>query len=237
MHEKLSDFKKEQQAEAKRYILPEKNIIALDENSVIRQRNKRYRRGLHEAGIELPVEIQGSGISDPETREFKVCYPKGDVFASWAITVHELGHLRQAERHGYEKQEDIPENVDTEIDAWEIGLKRIKKFAPEVLGDLEKQFQEAKASGLLGSFTDFMRFFNYFKKMCISLRDAHEKVPENIEPLSEELGRLTAEEIKKDDEFLEFFTHQEKWKTGKIINQEEVERCIKIVAEKIAEEI
>lgn len=237
MYEKSFDLRNERQSEVKRYSLPDKNVISFDENSEIRQRNEQCRQGLHEAGIELPVEIQGCGASNFETREFTVGYPKGDIFASWAVTIHELGHLRQAERHGYKKLEDIPENMDTETDAWETGWKITEKFAPKILENLEKQFQKVKTSGLLNSHLDFMHFFDYFKKMNILLHKACERIPKNIDPFSEESGRLLAEEIKKDDELLDFFIHQEQWKVGEIIDQEEVERYIKMVAERIAEEV
>lgn len=237
MPERFKEIKQEQLEGNKKYILPDKNIIALDENSEIRKKNEKFRSGLQTTGIDIPMEIQGSGLTNPETREFSVAYPKGDVFASWAVTIHELGHLRQAERLGYKKSDDIPNNIDTETDASEKGWESIKQYSPEILENLNNQFQKAKTEEKLKTFTDFVSFYNYIMEKGKLLADAQKKLPDNIDPLSEESGKFLAEEIYKSPELLDFFKHQERWKTGVIINQEEVEKYIRQTSGKIAEEV
>src|SRR6056297_952984 len=90
-----------------KYKLPEENLVALDENSELRKNKEGAFEELRKRGLEWPVEIQGSGLYDPESGEFSVYYPLGGKFASWAVTIHELGHLRQAERYGKSKVEEL----------------------------------------------------------------------------------------------------------------------------------
>ena len=151
----MKEIKLEKKEATGNYILHDKNIIPLDDGSDIRKRNKDYYEGLKDEGVEWPVEIQGGGISDWEKKEFKVAYPVGDVFLSFTITIHELGHLRQGEIDEQfavkqlgapkEKREDERANsLESEKFAWDNGLKRAKKYCPEVIRELERKFKQYK---------------------------------------------------------------------------------------------
>jgi len=229
-------FEKDVRPERK-YRLPDENIIVLDKDSKIRQRNLLCRQGLSEGGIDWPVEIQGGGLTDPKAKEFTVAYPQGDFFASWAVTIHELGHLRQPERHGKNTLDEIPEEIDTENDAWELGRKRFREFAPEVLEDLERKFREEKEKGKLGLFLNFSNFLDYFKEQMTATAQITGNLPEDIDPFSKEAGLIMAKKIKLSQELWDFYTNQAKWKVGENIDKKEVENAIKKIAKKVAEEI
>ncbi len=53
--------------------------------------------GERKKSLGWPVEIQGTGKLKEGTKDFEVYYPLGDIFLSFGVIIHELGHLRQEE--------------------------------------------------------------------------------------------------------------------------------------------
>lgn len=240
------EIKIEQQEIEKKYELPEGNIVALDENSEIRQKNKDYFAGLKEEGIDWPVEIQGSGHSDFKTKEFKVWYPEGDIFFSFAIIFHENGHLRQGEiddRFAYErlgapnpKPDDDGKNYPTEKDAWIRGFERAQKYCPKELNEIEKKFQEYKNKGKFEEYDNFEEYFGYAVRVGLRITEISDKVEPSDENDETKKGRLIGEMIKKDRLTNKFFTNQEAWRAGEKIDCAFAENLIKKMAAGIAEE-
>lgn len=230
-----------------KYKLPDGNIIALDENSEIRIKNKDYYKGLKEEGINWPVEIQGTGQSDFEKKEFKVWYPAGDVFMSFAITIHELGHLRQGEiddrftvkELGSPNPKELGETElhnEIEVDAWQRGLERAKKYCGGEWDKMDNKFQEYKKQGKYSNFNNYEEFFKYISEAALTITKFNDEFEDNEELSEIEKGRILGKMIKKDSLVNEFFTKQEKWRTGEKINKDFAEGFIKKAAVGIAEE-
>ncbi len=243
----MEELKIEKKEEIKKYELPKGNIIALDENSEIRIRNEDYYNGLKEEGVEWLVEIQGSGHSDYEKKELKVWYSTGDVFVSFAINLHELGHLRQgeADERFMVKELGSPNPMklretelhnEIEVDAWQRGLERMKKYCPREWNEIENKFQEYKKQGKYSRFNNYEEFFKYISEVALIITRFNDEFEDN-EGLSKiEKGRILGKMIKKDPLTNEFFTEQEKWRTGEKINKDFAEGFIGKAAEGIAEE-
>jgi hypothetical protein len=231
----------------KRYKLPKNNIISLNKNSEIRKKHKDYFAGLKDEGIEWPVEIQGTGLSDFKKKEFKIWYPEGDVFLSFAITFHELGHLRQGEIDkdfatdglGASEQKLKDEEVNhnkSENDAWQRGFDRVKKYCPEEFQKIEEKFQGHKNKGKFKEYKNFEEFFNYIVRMGLKITEFNGKVELPEEEDKRKKGRLIGKMIKEDKLTNDFFTKQEGWRTGEKIDKDFAESFIKKAAEKIAKE-
>lgn len=243
----MERIKIEQQEIEKKYELPEGNIIACNEDSEIRKKHKNYFVGLKDEGIEWPVEIQGTGFSDFKKKEFKVWYPEGDIFLSFAITIHELGHLRQGEIDkdfateglGSSEQKLKDEEVNhskSEKDAWQRGLDRAKKYCPEECQKIEEKFQEYKNKGKFKEYENFEEFFNYIIEMGLKITEFNDKVELPNEEDKRKKGRLIGKMIKENKLTNNFFIKQEKWRAGEKIDKDFAESFINKAAEKIAEE-
>jgi hypothetical protein len=230
-----------------KYTLPQENIICLDENSEIRQREKELFLGLKDEGIDWPVEIQGSGRSDFDNKTFKVFYPKGDLFTSLAVTIHELGHLRQGEADQRfllkalgapitETSRELEVTRDTEHDAWQRGLMRTKKYCAEFFSQIEKKFKKYKKQGCLTEFENFESFINQVMKACLKVNELNELVEQETQEEGREKGRKLGRRLKSDELTNHFFTKPENWRVGEIVDQEEIEKFIRKMAENIAEE-
>ncbi len=241
----MEKIRSEQPEKIKKYTLLEANIIPLDENSAARERWKEFFKSLKEEGVDWPVEIQGCAHSDFEKKEFKVYYPVGDIFMSFAVIMHELGHLRQGEAVkrfaiktlGAPKSDPVVEenndNSETEKDAWERGFNRSKKYCPEVIFELESKFKQYKQDGKFAEFSNFSNFFDYIVRVFLKITDIHTKLGVNVENLVKECAGLIKEDLVTKD----FFVKQDIWRTGEIIDRKEAEEFIKKAAAAIAEEI
>jgi hypothetical protein len=218
-----------------KYKLPEENLVALDENSELRKNKEEVFEELRKRGLEWPVEIQGSGLYDPESGEFSVYYPLGDKFASWAVTIHELGHLRQAERYGKSKVEELEQPYsELERNAWEAGWEKAGEYQPEILEGLQNDFQKAKQEGKLERFSSFYDYFNYIRDLSIRVSKIASELPNDME--EGEYGRKMAKMIKQDPELEEFFSDHNKWRVDEAVDKKKIESFIKEIAEKIGRE-
>ena len=243
----MEKIKIEQQEKNKKYKLPIGNMIACGKESEIRKKKKDYFAGLKDEGIEWPVEIQGTGYSDFKKKEFKVWYPEGDIFLSFAITIHELGHLRQGEIDkdfateglGSSEQKLKDEEVNhnkSENDAWLRGYERTKKYCLEELTRMEEKFHEYKNNGKFSEYGSFEDFFNYIVKIGLKITEFNDKVELPDEEDETQKGKLIGQMIKEDKIINKFFTNQDVWRVGEKIEKNFAEGFIKKAAEKIAEE-
>lgn len=77
--------------EKTKFALPKENILPQDRLLVPELISERI------ASLGWPLEFQGTGKTDYANRKFKIYYPLGDVFLSYAAVIHEIGHWRQSE--------------------------------------------------------------------------------------------------------------------------------------------
>lgn len=138
-----------------------------------------------------PLELQGTGKTDYKNREFKIYYPLGDVFFSFATTIHETGHWRQSEvdRKLSKRSEFLPEDMVGDIpaneeDAYLRGWERTKKYAPDLVVELETKFIEFKQAGKLAGFNNFNQLYEWFVNFGLTISriiDSLEDVDDKIE--------------------------------------------------------
>ena len=235
----------EKKEKINKYTLSPENIIILDENSEIRKRDIsiEWLQGLLEEGIEWPCEIQGSGHSDYNKKKFKIWYPSGDIFLSTVITIHELGHLRQGEINErfaskfsgapvpkFEPQ-DLP--YEMEMDAYNRGLERAEKICSDELKLIENKFQTYKKQE---KFKGYETFYDFYKKVANIITTIGEQNANQKDLSWRERGQFVGKLIKEHSEIKDFFINQKNWRTGEMVDQEEMEIFIKKMAEGIAEE-
>ncbi len=224
------------------YELLPQNLKGLDQYSGIFEKDKKFLAGLKKEGIIWPVEMQGNSFTLADKKEFKISYPLGDIFASFVVAIHELGHLRQFEVDNKFEQESetTPEgtkyklkNIDDspalEKSAWERGWKRAKTYAPEYITMLEERFLKSRKQGYCKKFNNFEDFIAYIEKVTSKIV-LFQTRPEIRDLKDEQLGQAIGHEIKKDPLTKEFFSRPEVWKTGEKVNQQEIESFIKKVA-------
>jgi len=245
--------------EGKKYELPEENIIELDENSELLKKLPEPLRNLP-----WPMEIQGSGHTYEDKKEFKIWYPKGDTFLSMATVIHELGHLRQAEINpGIDPEKKFINTAEhneadfiREKDAYRRGWERAKAYCPEMLRQIENEFATAKGKGKMAEFDNFQGLYDYFTSLGLKINqlysDFDSRLDENLRKkfkhedpniteegieskMEEEMANYVAERI-RNDEIFDFFKNIDKLRIGKKIDSEFARKFIKQTAEKIAEE-
>lgn len=219
--------KKFEQQEKGKFKLVE--LKCLEDYEEVRRKNEKVYAGLKKVGVEFPQEIQGKGSTDYEKREFRIYYPKGDVFASYAVTIHELGHLRE-----YDAGQD-PEFLAQEGGAWQRGLERVKKYKPEILELLEKKFIDYKREGKLTEFNDFLDYFDYISRAIGRTVEFVAKYKDG-DFRSEKTGELLGKDILGDELTNKFFTQPETWRVGENIDQREIEFFIQDVVAEISDE-
>ncbi len=83
-----------------------------------------------------PIEIQGTGRIIEGTNDFEIRYPQGNIFLSFGVVLHELGHLRQEEFNPeidkIDKEKEYGKYMEVkEKDAYKRGLERLKKYFPK----------------------------------------------------------------------------------------------------------
>ena len=224
-------------------------LIPLDSNSEKVRSIKSKLHAFAEAGIEWPIEMMGGGQTNFEKRTFEIFYPVGDIFASYAVTIHELGHLRQGEideRFSSKelgapeaKEQDRDYHLESERDAYERGMRRMQNYAPKILEELEKKFQMFKTQGKLQGFRNFRDFYGHMIRVSLRGSELHDSIGYGDAETDEDVKSKTAqlaELLKNDPVTREFFTQQENWKVGELINREEIEGVVRVVSSRVAEE-
>lgn len=234
----------------KKYSLPDQNLVALDADSTVRQDKAAYFETLAEEGIVWPVEIQGGGRSDFQKKEFRLSYPVGDLFLSTAVTIHELGHLRQGEidpRFAVEElgaphpqeMDEIKNHTVTEQDAFQRGWERVKAYAPEALTSLETKFAAHKEGGKLQDFDNFTAYYDYIVSISLKMTDFMDELEfgrEENEIKQRIIAKTLAQQIKSHESTNTFFTQPQSWKCGELLDKPTTEHLIKKVINRIAEE-
>mgnify|MGYP001586528734 CR=1 FL=1 len=162
-------------------------------------------------------------------------FPKGDIFLSFATTIHELGHLRQEELNPVLKAEpQTHENLlAQEQDAWERGWERILKSNPDIVQSLETKFQGYRAQGKL-NFTSFQELYDFVRQNALRMFEAQrllfeESGEETGEPNEERFDQL-ADELEKAG-VRDFLLRLEKARVGEMIDENEMRNVIRKTVE------
>lgn len=184
-----------------------------------------------------PMEIQGTGRAKEGTKDFEIHYPAGDIFLSFGVTIHELGHLRQEEFNPeidkIDKEKEWGHYVEVkEKDAYQRGLERVKKYFPEVLKKIEKKFQGHKSEGKLENFSTFEELYKFLQD-SININRALAPIPEMED--KEKQGKLEYEALKKSG-IEKFFSDIKDSRVDEQIDKEWIEDLIMKMAEKISNE-
>lgn len=181
-----SDPTKVEDAEDK-YHLAEEDIVELGEHSEFVERIPTALKALP-----WPMEIQGTGYTDRKARKFKVWYPEGDLFLSLSTTIHELGHLRQADIDpeldpekdmGQDWVEHYRSNLAREKDAIGRGWERASRYCPDQMAAIEAKFQAAKAAGKFKDLESFEMFYRQVQEMMILINEFYKDFGLTQDPL------------------------------------------------------
>ncbi|MDD5043268.1 MAG: hypothetical protein PHD51_01205 [Patescibacteria group bacterium] len=208
-----------EQRKTNKYEIKKENIIALDD---LPQNFSKKLRSLN-----WPLEVQGTGRILEDSRNFEIRYPRGDLFYSWAVIIHELGHLRQDEFNKDIRREknETEKNLKKEKDAFTRGMGRVKKYYPDILDKLEAEFKNFKENNKIPAFNSFMDLYNDFS---------------NVIKINEAMGSGENDDLKyrrlKAINITEFFKNIENNKVGVKIDTSEAENVILKVTNEIAGE-
>lgn len=217
-----------------KYFLPKENILPQDRLPVPNLISKKW------VALGWPLELQGTGKTDRKTGELKIWYPKGDVFFSFATLIHELGHWRQEEidENLNKRKEIFPDSEATDLNAneqraYKRGLLRVKKYAPELLQELEAKFQQHKGAGKLKNFKNFEQLLEWHKNFGLAVADSFVGAPDTED--KEEYENYVLEKLKTlgmEEKFKEFAS----LRVGETINTEYTEMVLMEVANGTANE-
>src|SRR3989338_4691005 len=181
-----------------------------------------------------PMEIQGTARPLEGTADYKFAYPVGDVFVSFGVVVHELGHLRQEEDERFVDADKNSKDyvIVLEEDAYERGWQRAERYCPEVVAQIEEKFQEYRRQGKMQGFASFKDFYTWLRR-TVDINRALGSVPASEDEQSREELEFQA---LKNGGVEEFFGKLNALKVGEPISREFIEDFIIKVAEKIVEE-
>lgn len=192
------------------------------------------------ADMGWPLELQGTGKTDYKNREFKIYYPLGDVFFSFATTIHETGHWRQSEinrnlgrRSEFLSEDEIEDIPTNEADAYRRGWERTKKYSPELVAELERKFAEYKRAGKLEGFDNFEQLYDWFVNFGLAISRAIDSVEDTDD--KDERDKRMYEALKlagMEAKFREFA----ELRVGEKVNPKQMEAYLMKVAESTANE-
>ncbi len=192
--------------------------------------------GAKKKALDWPLEVQGYGNFDAEKNSFEIQYPSGDIFLSWAVILHELGHLRQEEFNSEiaeaKKQGRGAYMLAKEKDAYQRGWARAEKYFPEQLALLEKKFQDYKQQGKLENFSSFFDFYKFLQN-SLKINKAINSVPKAANYLEQEKQEIQALKKAGVDKF---FQEIKASRVGEKIDPSSAEEFIKRIVEKISQE-
>lgn len=144
--------------EKPRFFIRKENIIPLEKLMDIPEKKEVFE------SLDWPLEVQGTGRTI-EGNNFEIRYPKGDKFFSFAVIIHELGHLRQDEFIDVNNNIDSDAeslNIRKEKDAFTRGWQRVNKYYPEIIKKLDQELQEYKNQAKAEDFKSFEELYNFF---------------------------------------------------------------------------
>ncbi len=221
------------------YSLPDENIISLDANSKLLNKLPESLKKLP-----WPMEIQGYCHTDKDKKEITIRYPEGDLFLSFLVTVHELGHLNQSEifpeLHPERQINDYDGanlNKIREKDAWGRGVKRLKEFAPEALDEMREKFLEYKNNGKFRKFDNFDDYISSLVHIFDKISDFYIDYykGEDQKEKNEDSATFVAERIKRSDVY-DFFENIEEYRCGDKIDKQFIFNYIKTISNKVLSE-
>ncbi len=212
-----------------KYILEKNDIIAL--NQLPDNLSERKK------SLGWPIEIQGTGRIKEGLNNFEIQYPKGDIFLSFAVVVHELGHLRQEEFNNEinkidQKKDWISYIEIKEKDAYKRGFERLKQYFPEELSKIEEKFKCYRSKDELSDFSTFEDLYEFLNG-TIDINRAINSIP-GMDDKNEQ-DKLEYEALKNIG-IEKFFKKINKSRVDEIIDQEWVEGFMLKMAKKIANE-
>lgn len=213
--------------------------------------NKVFVQELKKQGIIIPFELIGNSLSNSKTKEIIIYYPLGDLFASIATAIHEIGHLRLNEFDSrYEVKITINNKQETQYQlvnphlieeiencAWLIGWKRFINYAPDFWESIEEEFQRFVNIGKLTRFLNFEQFYMHWYWM--NFEHLNKKIlPIKIHTYPEDPEIITeiANVIKNDKALLEFLHKPFYWQTDELVEQEFIEQLIRTIVVKVSQE-
>jgi hypothetical protein len=217
-----------------KYFLPKENILPQDRLPVPELISKKW------ADLGWPLEMQGTGKTDKKTGELKIWYPKGDVFFSFATLIHELGHWRQEEidEDLNKRKELFPDSDATDLNtneqrAYKRGSLRVKKYAPELLQELEAKLQQHRGTGKLNNFNNFEQLLEWHKNFGLAVADSFVGAPDTED--KEKYENYVLEKLKAlgmEKRFKEFAS----LRVGETIDTEYAEKVLMEIANGTANE-
>ncbi|MBU0670592.1 hypothetical protein KKF29_00370, partial [Patescibacteria group bacterium] len=190
------------------------------------------------ADMGWPLELQGTGKTDYKNREFSIRYPLGDVFFSFATTIHETGHWRQSEidkdlskRSEFLPEDEINDIPANEEDAYRRGWERTKKYAPELVTDLETKFAEFKKAGKLKAFDNFEQLYEWFVNFGLAISRAIDSIEDTDNKAKRENQMFEAlKQAGMETKFKEFA----ELRVGELVDSEQMERYLMKMADGVA---
>lgn len=209
--------------EKPRFFIKKENIIPLEKLMDVSDKKEVFER------LNWPLEVQGSGRVI-EGNNFEIRYPKGDKFFSFAVIIHELGHLRQDEFIDVNNIDSDAEslNIRKEKDAFARGWQRVNKYCPEAIKKLDQELQEYKNQAKIEDFESFEELYNFFNG-TVGINLALDKLAEDASP-EEQIATLKQAGVDK------FFNKIKRNKVGEVIRENEADELIIRVAEQIFKE-
>lgn len=187
-----------------------------------------------------PIELQGKGSTDEKEKTMLVRFPKGDIFLSFVITIHELGHLRQEELDSSLRAEPQTHQalLAQEQDAWERGWDRFSASNLELLHSLEERFYAYRIQGKM-TCDSFIDLYEWVHKNVLRMVDAQrilfeESGEETPRPNEERFDQL-ADELEKAG-IRDFLDRIEKNRVGEVVDEREIREAITRTLERVIKE-
>ena len=208
-----------------RYSLERVTIEALETAPELKGKMKEFS---------WPLELQGKGLSDEHDKTMLVKFPKGDIFLSFATTIHEVGHLRQEELDPkLKKKVQTHDNLlAQEQDAWSRGWKRFLKSCPDLFKSLEEKFQDCRRRGKLEDFVSFEDLYQWISKNVLSMVQVQDVLFDDAgeagQKVSEKQFDAVAEKMEKIG-IRDFLKEYEAARVGEIVDEEEMRKVIKSI--------
>ncbi len=187
-----------------------------------------------------PLELQGKGETNSEKNKiFDFKFPVGDIFLSYATTIHELGHLRQESLDP--SLENIPPTVEglyaQELDAWDRGWERFLKANPNLMETLKEKFKTYKNQGKI-TFESFEDLYSWIKQNVLKTIEYQGILFEdpNHTPETKQVKKdYIADELEKNG-IKQFFADYKALRVGEKVEESEIREAINKTIELIIKE-
>lgn len=187
-----------------------------------------------------PLELNGKGETNSEKNKiFTFKFPLGDIFLSYATTIHELGHLRQESLDP--RLVNIPPTIEglyaQELDAWDRGWKRFLKANPNLMETLKEKFNSYRDQGKI-TFKSFEDLYDWIKNNILKTIHHQEILFEDLNDTTEtrQIKKdIVARELEKNG-IKQFFAEYKASRVGENVQESEIRQAIKNTIELIKKE-